>query len=91
MEMRYVYCEVQIELLNINKMNLTFQTVKSSVVTTGLLVVTLLAVTLKVCSSFQSHHLIPTGKTNYAHGWKRFNEMCSAKTFTNYILLLTTS
>jgi len=89
--MRYVYCEVQIDLLNINKLNVTLQTVNSSVITTGLLAVTLLGVTLKACSSFQSHRFISTGKANYAHGWIRVNEMCSAKTFTNFKLLLTTS
>jgi len=35
MDMRYVYFQVQTELLNINKTNMTLQTVKSSVITTS--------------------------------------------------------
>ena len=52
MEMRYVYCEVQTELLNINKMNMTFQTVNLSFISTSFLAVTLLGDILKLCSSF---------------------------------------
>jgi hypothetical protein len=91
MEIWYVYCQVQIELLNVNNMNLTLQTVNSSVIITDILAVTLLGVTLKVCSCFQSHRLIPTGKVNYAHGWVMFIEMRGAKTFTDFKRLLTTS